>query len=134
MVAREGGYYGTAFQRACGVTQGDPLSPTIFNVVVDAVVRHWVKVMVEGAEDRGESGKKGRHQAALFYADDGMVALSEPCWLQDAFSTLVGIFNRVGLRTNVGKTFSMVCLPCQAEGTQLEASYGRWMTGEGTTY
>ena len=25
-----------------GVTQGDPLSPTIFNVVVDAVVQHWV--------------------------------------------------------------------------------------------
>ena len=22
--------------------EGDPLSPTIFNVVVDAVVRHWV--------------------------------------------------------------------------------------------
>ena len=24
-----------------GVIQGDPLSSTIFNVVVDAVVRHW---------------------------------------------------------------------------------------------
>ena len=29
------------------VTQGDPLSPTISNVVVDEVVRHWVTVMVE---------------------------------------------------------------------------------------
>ena len=29
-----------------GVTQGEPLSPTIFNVVVDVVVRHWVEVMV----------------------------------------------------------------------------------------
>ena len=38
MVARAGGYYGTAFQGASGVTQGDPLPPTIFNVVVDAVV------------------------------------------------------------------------------------------------
>ena len=25
-----------------GVTQGDPLSPTLFNVVVDAVVLHWL--------------------------------------------------------------------------------------------
>ena len=41
MVARAGGYYGEAFKGARGVTQGDPLSPTIFNVVVDAVVRHW---------------------------------------------------------------------------------------------
>ena len=40
MVARAAGYYGTAFGGERGVTQGDPLSPTIFNVVVDAVVRH----------------------------------------------------------------------------------------------
>ena len=38
MVARVGGYYGEAFKGARGVTQGDPLSPTIFNVVVDTVV------------------------------------------------------------------------------------------------
>ena len=46
MVAWEGGYYGTGFKVARGVTQGDPLSPTISNVVVDAVVRHWVVLAV----------------------------------------------------------------------------------------
>ena len=56
MVARAVGYCGTAFQGARGVTQGDPLSPTIFNVVVDAVVRNWVTVVIVGAEDRGERG------------------------------------------------------------------------------
>ena len=40
MVAWAGGYFGTGFKGARGVTQGDPLSPTIFNVVVDAVVCH----------------------------------------------------------------------------------------------
>ena len=40
IVARAGGYYGTAFQGARGVTQGDPLYPTIFNVVVDAMARN----------------------------------------------------------------------------------------------
>ena len=46
MVAKSGGYYRSNFQGFRGVTQGDPLFPTIFNVVVDEVVRHWVEVMM----------------------------------------------------------------------------------------
>ena len=98
------------------MTQGDLMSPTIFNVVVDAVVCHWVTDVIADAEEQGELGKEGRHQAALFYAADGMVASSEPRWLQGAFKTLVGLFGRVILRTNVGKTVVMVCHPCQATG------------------
>ena len=30
-----------------------------------------------------------------------------------SFTALVGLFDRVGLRTNAGKTVSMVCHPCQ---------------------
>ena len=67
--------------------------------------------VIVGAEERGEHGKEWRHQAALFYTDDGMVASSDPCWLQGAFNTLVGMFDRVGLRTNVGETVGMVCRP-----------------------
>ena len=60
------------------MTQGDPLSPTIFNVVVDAVVRHWVTIAVTEAEKRRARGREGRHQAALFYTDDGMLTSSDP--------------------------------------------------------
>ena len=112
MVVRAWGYYRTAFRGERGVTQGDSLSPTIFNVVVDAVFRHWVQGILEEAEARGELGQDGRHQAALFYADDGMVTLSDPAWLQGAFNALVGLFDKVGLQTNVGKTVGMVCHPC----------------------
>ena len=86
------------------------------------------------AEKRGERGDEGRHQDALFYADDSMVASSNPRWIQWEFDTLVSLFDRVGLWTNVGKTVSMVFCPCQAAGTQSEAAYGRRMTGEGPTY
>ena len=134
MVVRAGGYYGEAFKGARGVNQGEPLSPTIFNVVVYAVVRHWVTLDLEEAEKRGERGKDCRHQAALFYAKDGMVAFSNPRWLQWDFDALVSLFERVGLRKNVGKTVSMVCQPCQAAGTQSEAAYGRKMMGEGPSY
>ena len=43
-----------------------------------------------------------------------MVTLSDPAWLQGVFTALVSLFDRVGLQTNVGKTVSMVCHPCQA--------------------
>ena len=78
MVAQAGGLYGTAFKGERGVTQGDPLSPTVLNVVVVAVVRHWVTGVIAEVEEWGELGKEGRHQVALFYADDGMIASSDP--------------------------------------------------------
>ena len=59
MVTRAGGYYGEAFKGSHRVTQGYTLPPTIFNVVVDAVARHWVTVMVEGAKEQGEHGQEG---------------------------------------------------------------------------
>ena len=53
MVTRTGGYYGKALGGERGVTQGDPLSPTVFNVVVDTVIRHWVHRIMEEVEARG---------------------------------------------------------------------------------
>ena len=46
------------------MTQGEPLSPNIFNVVVDAVVHHWESLITEGAgyDDRYEiSGDEVTH-------------------------------------------------------------------------
>ena len=45
MVSKTEGYHGPPFKGFCRVTQGDPLSPTIFNIVVDAVVRHLLVVV-----------------------------------------------------------------------------------------
>ena len=86
------------------MTQGDPLYPTIFNMVVDVVVRHWVKVIAESADEKSGRSHEGMPQNSLFYADDGMVTSSDSRWIQGAFITLVGLFNRVGLDTNFGKT------------------------------
>ena len=87
MVAKAGGCYGAAFKGARGVTQGYALSPTIFIMMVDEVVWHWVTVMVKSKKVRGTRGQQGRHQNSLFYMDDGMVALSDPHWLQGGFRT-----------------------------------------------
>ena len=39
MVTKGGKYYGQPFSTRRGVTQGDLVSPTLFNIIVDAVVR-----------------------------------------------------------------------------------------------
>ena len=66
MVARAGGYCGNYFKGFRGVTQGDPLSPTISNAVVDTVVRHWIEEMAESAGGQGRRGREGRHKNAFF--------------------------------------------------------------------
>ena len=134
MVARADGYYRTSFWGERGVTQGNSLSPTIFKVVVDKVAQHRVTRVIPDSESTGELGQEGRHKAALFYADNIMVASSDPVWMQGAFTALVGLFDRVVLRTNVGKTVGMVCHPCQAAGNLTMEAYERRITGMGKSY
>ena len=55
---------------------------------------------------------------AFLYADYGMAASMDPIWLQGAFRTLTGLFNRLGLRTNVGKKVGMISRPFSVAGTQ----------------
>ena len=104
-------------------------------VVVDAVFQNWVNGLVDKTEAKWETGREGRHQSAVFYADSGMVVSSDPAWIQGAFYAQVAIFDRVGLLTNVGKTVSMVCHPCRAgAGNRTEEAYGWRLTGVGRSY
>ena len=62
MVAQAGGYYRETFCRERVVTQGDTLLPTIFNVVVDAVVRHWKSLVAEREEEAKEMTTETQHR------------------------------------------------------------------------
>ena len=73
-------------------------------------------------------------KAEFFYADDGVVAPTDPGWLQSAFDFLTGLFDRVGLQTNVRKTVGMVCRPCWESRVRAVKSYARSMTGEGRIF
>ena len=91
MVARAGGYYGKGFKGERGVTQGDPLSPTIFNVVVDVVVHNWLQLATQEAERRGGRGREGRHQAELF-----LRGRRHACVVRPPVAT-VGVYNTSGI-------------------------------------
>ena len=62
-MAWAGGYYVEPLYGERGVTQGEPLLPNIFNVVVEAVVSHWSYMMTEGDGDDGRDNISGDEAA-----------------------------------------------------------------------
>ena len=92
---RQQGVYSVPLDVERGCTQGDTDSPIIFNIIVDAVLRAW---------------KIGtfKNTKALFYADDGLLEHTNAEELQQHLNKIIGLFERVGLRTNETKTKYMI--------------------------
>ena len=70
----------------------------------------------------------------FFYADDGMVASTDPGWPHNIFDTLTLILNWVGLKNNVQKTVGMVCHSCRSVGVRVDEAYNWQITGAGSSY
>ena len=112
-IARQSGYYGPVFSSTRGCTQGCIFSPRYFNIIVDAVVHHWLSLTLDDAGDiiANGLGHTITNRLTLFYADDGAIGARDPTWLQQAIDVLASLFLRVGLETNTSKTQTMNCLP-----------------------
>jgi len=111
-VCRAKGNYGRPFKSGRGVTQGGPLSAKLFNILIDAVVREWMRLMRETLDDSdGQLAVRVKELFAIFYVDDGYIASRDPEFLQEALDILVETFKRTGLTTNTKKTQAMVCTP-----------------------
>ncbi len=67
-----------------------------------------------------------------FYADDGVLSARCPEWLQEWFTTLVGLFERVGLCTNSQKTKVMMCVPGRIRVSHTEEVYNDYCHGAST--
>jgi hypothetical protein len=132
LACRTGGYYGAVFSAGRGVTQGGPLSPRIFNVVVDAVVREWLRQSLGEEAARHGLGDLVKTKMVAFYADDGVLSARCPEWLQESFSILVGLFERVGLCTNAQKTKVMTCVPGKIRVSHPEEVYNDYCQGAST--
>ena len=92
MVDKAGGYFRFSFKGYPGVTQRYPLSLTIFNVFVDAVIRHWVTVVTPTEAGTGGLGLKIIELASYFYDYDSLVASTQPERRQRAINILSGLF------------------------------------------
>jgi Reverse transcriptase (RNA-dependent DNA polymerase) len=95
-VPRQSGYHGRPIRAERGVTQGDIISPIIFNIVVDAVVRHWQTTTYADSVH------------SIFYADDGWLASTSAERLQSSIACLTDLFRRVGPNMNAVKTKAFI--------------------------
>ena len=83
---------------------GDPVSFTIFNIVVDAVVRAVImEVCGPQEEHHGFVWAAGNHNI-VFYADDGRILERNPIRVQTTPTDMVRMFEIMGLQKNLGKT------------------------------
>jgi Reverse transcriptase (RNA-dependent DNA polymerase) len=98
------------------------MSPTIFNIVCDAVIRHCERSM-------NQQGMK-----SIFYADDGVLIGANPAQLQTLLDIYTDGFERVGLQMNVAKTKTMIIEGQKRRGTMSESAYLRKTTGEGESF
>ena len=70
----------------------------------------------------------------IFYAEDGLIYSTQPEWIQGVFRNLMGMFDQMGLRTNMGKTVGIICQTCCTVRTHLDVVYKNTITGEGLNY
>jgi Reverse transcriptase (RNA-dependent DNA polymerase) len=94
-----GFFFGQPIKTERGVTQGDPLSPILFNILVDAVIRHTKHLL--GTADG----------IILFYADDGLITSTDQQLLQQFLDTITELFANIGLHINPNKTKILVGRP-----------------------
>ncbi len=110
IVCRAKGNYGCPFKAGHGVTQQGPLLAKLFNIVVNVVVREWMRLMRVTIDDaEGNLAKRIEGLFAVFYVNDGYIASCNAEFLQEALDILVKTFKRIGLTANTKKTQAMIC-------------------------
>jgi hypothetical protein len=102
MIPKQAGFYGMPFTASRGVRQGDIMSPIVFNIVTDAVIRESISQFCRNDPSRQELVQ------SLFYADDGVLIGNDNQEVQFMLELYTTIFASVGLKMNVDKTKAMI--------------------------
>ena len=132
LVCKAGGHFGKRpFKSGRGVTQGGPVSSRTFNLMVDAVVRTWLRLGLGDEASHHGLGELISRLLVEFYADDAIIMSRCPADLQISLDRLVALFEEVGLATNTDKTKAMICVPGKIRTRLLEDVYANSREGLG---
>ena len=129
LVPKQSGFFGEPFAAERGVTQGDIISPTIFNIIVDAVLRIWYAKMNLVVNDAVLP-----ETSAIFYADDGKIAGENHARVQEGLSLITDLFARMGLNMSQAKTKSVITTGDLQYHSIAEVAYKRRMVGGEESY
>jgi Reverse transcriptase (RNA-dependent DNA polymerase) len=113
-------FFGQAFKAERGVRQGDIISPTLFNIMLDAVLR-----------DSDNNAQMDNITKVQFYADKGFIASPDHTITQHTLDALLHSFAKFGLRINTTKTESMVMVGGKPTHCMLDTAYNRMITKTG---
>ena len=116
------------------MTKGESVSPTILNILVDAVIREALLEVCGYRESHSGFGWAAVEHNVWFYAYDGRVAGCNLILVQTSLTAMVRMFERVGLKKNLSKTKSMVCTLGFIWVQQVLYAYKWRATVEGTTF
>ena len=93
------------------VTHGEPVSPTILIILVDAVVRSVLLELCGPQEAQHGLVWVAVDDYIVLYADNSRIEVCNPIWVQTTLTVVVRIFDRVGLQKKIVKTKAMVFNP-----------------------
>ena len=91
------------------MTQGDPVSPIVFNIIVSATLRALMLEVCSPWEAQHGLGSEVLKKNFVFYADNGSIAEETTYGYKKTLTALVRRFDRVFMKTNLVSTMVVVC-------------------------
>ena len=86
-----------------------PVSPKIFNIILDEMVRPWIAEVCDHEVTNQGLGYTLGESRIYFYYNDRRTSTDNTGWVQRIFEALVEIFKGLGLHKNDNKTKGLVC-------------------------
>ena len=83
------------------MTQGKTLYTNIFKLVVNAVLWHWILMVVKEKADPELFVRYVQCMSAQLYSDNALLASTRAVRFQQAFDVLIELFDWVILKKNV---------------------------------